>query len=147
MRVTGGANLDLPMRALLLPRGRTAAWSADLDSDGSPEWVLENQHVRAVFSSQDGGRWMELTFKEGNASLLPDQGVLAAAGAVDVRANGDALEFSGKGWKRTVRLADHRLTIEQTTPLPPDGLVPVRQGNGNLSIERVSPNRVVYTVN
>jgi hypothetical protein len=66
---------------------------------------------------------------------------------VDVRANGDALEFSGKGWKRTVRLADHTLTIEQNTPLPADGLVPMQRGSGSLAIERESANRVLYTVN
>lgn len=147
LRVSGGATLDQPMRALLLPRGRTAVWSADLDGDGSPEWAIENQRLRAVFSAQDGGRWIELNWKESNANFLPDQGALAAAGVVDVRAAGDALEFSGKGWKRTVRLTDHALTIEQTTPLPPDGLAPLQKGSGTLTIERESPNRVVFTVN
>jgi len=147
LRVSGGANLDVPMRALLLPCGRTAAWSADLDGDGSPEWVLENQRIRAVFSAQDGGRWLELHGKENNASFLSEQGALAATGAVDVRANGDALEFSAKGWRRTVRLVDNALSIEQDTPLPADNLTPQRPGNGSLSIERPSPNRAVYTLN
>ena len=147
LRVTGGASMELPMRAVLLPRGRTATWSADLDSDGTPEWVIENHRLRAVFSAQDGGRWIELKWKDSNASFLPEQGALAATGAVDVRANGDALEFSGKGWKRTVRLADHTLTIEQNTPLPADGLVPMQRGSGSLAIERESANRVLYTVN
>jgi hypothetical protein len=147
IRVTGGATADLPMRALLLPRGRTAAWSADLDGDGSAEWVLENQKVRAVFSAQDGGRWMELNWKESNASFLPEQGVLAAPGAVDVRVNGDTLEFTGKGWKRTVRLVDHTLTIEQNTPLPADNLTPLKRGSGSLSIDRTTPNRAVYSFN
>ncbi|HEY1342006.1 MAG TPA: hypothetical protein VGF59_31055, partial [Bryobacteraceae bacterium] len=60
LRVTGATTLDLPMRMLLLPRGQTVAWSADLDGDGTTEWVLESHKVRAIFSSQDGGRWMEL---------------------------------------------------------------------------------------
>jgi len=147
LRVSGGAALELPMRAVLLPRGRTIVWSADLDGDGSPEWVLENQKIRAVFTSQDGGRWIELNWKESNASLLPEHGALAAAGAVEVRGVGDALEFVAKGWRRTVRLVDHTLTMEQNIPLPGDGLSPVTRASASLSIDRISPNRVVYTVN
>jgi hypothetical protein len=147
LRVTGDATVDLPMRVLLLPRGQTVAWSADLDSDGSPEWVLESQKVRAVFSSRDGGRWMELTAKDPNVNFLPEQGMLTASGPVDVRAAGDTLEFTGKGWKRTVRLADNKLTIEQTTPLPPEALAPERRGNINLAIEHPSATKAVYTLN
>ena len=75
-----GADADLPMRVVLLPRGRTVAWSADLDGDGSPEWVLESQKVRAIFSGQDGGRWMEFTWKDTNLNFLPEQGLFAGAG-------------------------------------------------------------------
>lgn len=147
LRVTGAAELDLPMRAVLIPRGRTVAWTADLDSDGSPEWVLETQKVRAVFSSQDGGRWMEFTWKDGNVNFLPEQGTLAGAGRVDVRGDGDTLVISGKGWQRTVRLNDSALSIDQSTPLPPDRLSPERRGNVNFGIERKSPVSVVYRLN
>lgn len=147
LRVTGAADVELPMRVLLLPRGSTVAWSADLDGDGSPEWILESQKARAVFSSQDGGRWMEFTWKDGNINFLPDQGTLAGSGPVEVRANGDALEIAGKGWKRTVRLADSGLTVEQTTPLPTDRLTPQRRGNVAFSIDRKSPTVVVYRLN
>lgn len=144
LQVSGAAQSEMPMRVLLVPRGRTVAWTADLDGDGSPEWVLESQKVRAIFSAQDGGRWMELTAKSINANFLPEQGTLAAAGPVEIRADGDALEIAGKGWKRTVRLSDNALTIEQNTPLPADGLIDDRRGNVALSIERTSPNRVVF---
>jgi hypothetical protein len=147
LHVTGGATLDLPMRALILPRGRTVAWSADLDGDGSPEWILESQRVRAVFSTQDGGRWLELIWKDANFNFIPEQGTFAAAGRVDVRANGDALEFSGNGWTRTVRLAGGALTVEQSTPLPPDRLTPEKRGNVNFAIDRTSPTATVYRLN
>ncbi len=146
LHVAGGANVDLPMRVLLLPRGRTVAWSADLDGDGSPEWILESQKVRAVFSSQDGGRWTEFTWKDANVNFLPEAGIFAARGAVEVRAEGDALEFSGQGWKRTVRLAGNALTVEQSTPIAADGLAEERRGNATLEIERASPSRAVYTL-
>jgi hypothetical protein len=146
LRVTGGATLDLPQRVLLLPRGRTVPWTADLDGDGSPEWILESLKVRAVFSSQDGGRWMELTWKDSNVSFLPDAGAFAATGPVEVHANGDALEFSGKGWKRTVRLVDTTLTADQTTALPVDGLSESKRENTALSIERPSPSKAIYSL-
>lgn len=147
VKVGGAATLDVPMRLLLLPRGRTVAWSADLDGDGSPEWVLESQRVRTVFSTQDGGRWSEFTWKDGNVDFLPEQGVYAGGGRVDIREMGDALEISGKGWKRTVRLGDNVLTIEQTAPLPPDGLSPEKRGNVTFGVERRGSNTVVYRLN
>ncbi len=146
LRVKGAAEMDLPMRVVLVPRGQTVVWSADLDGDGSAEWVLESQKVRAVFSSQDGGRWMEFTWKDANLNFLPLQGVLAGSGAVMVRAEEDALEFSGKGWTRTVRLAESTLTIEQSGNLP-DLLTPEKRGNVTLTVERKSAGTVVYRVN
>jgi hypothetical protein len=89
---------------------------------------------------------MEFTWKDSDTNFLPEQGVFGASGAVQVRAAGDALEFEGKGWKRTVRLVDAALVVEQTTALPPDRLAPEKLGNVGLSIERASPVRTVYTL-
>jgi hypothetical protein len=147
VKVTGAATLDAPMRLLILPRGRTVAWSADLDGDGAAEWVLESGRARAVFSTQDGGRWSEFTWKDGNVNFLPEQGAFVGAGRVDVREVGDALEFSTKTWKRTVRLTDATLTVEQSTALPPDNLVPEKRGSATLTIERRSPTTAVYRFN
>jgi len=146
LRVTGGTDANMPMRALVLPRDRTVAWTADLDGDGSPEWVLESRRARAVFSGQDGGRWVEFTAKDSNTNFLPEQGLFAAVGAVEVEAAGDSLVFSGRAWKRTVRLVDGALTVEQTTPLPADQLAPEKRGGTSLSIERTSASEVTYTL-
>ena len=73
-------------------------------------------------------------------------GAFAAPGSVEVRADGDTLEFVGKGWKRTARLTQNALTIEQTTPLPADGLTPDKRGNASLTIERPSATKAVYTL-
>ena len=146
LRVTGGADAALPMRVLALPRDGAVAWTADLDGDGAPEWVLETHRARAVFSSRDGGRWMEFTAKDSGTNFLPEQGLFAAAGAVDVEAAGDTLVLSGRTWKRTVRLVDGALTVEQTTPLPPNPLAPEKRGGASLSIERTSPSRAIYTI-
>jgi hypothetical protein len=147
MKVTRGTTLDLPMRALLLPRGRTVAWSADLDGDGTPEWVLESARARAVFSTRDGGRWMEFTWKDTNTNFLPEAGAFAAAGTVEIRAAGDnGIEIAGNGWTRTVRLTDAVLTVEQANGVPADGLAPQALGNVHLSMRRVNAAQAVYTL-
>ncbi|MBZ5578443.1 MAG: beta-galactosidase [Acidobacteriia bacterium] len=146
LHVTGGAEVDLPMRTLLLPRAGTVAWTADLDGDGLPEWVLESPQVRAVFSTRDGGRWMELTWKDTDTNFLPEDGALAQPGTAHIHAAGDALILEGNGWVRTVRLSGATLTLERTSELPRDALAPQTIGNVSLAIERPSPTRTVYTL-
>jgi hypothetical protein len=144
LRIANGADLAIPMRVALVPRTATLAWTADLDGDGMPEWILESAKARAVFSTQDGGRWMEFTWKDTNANFLPESGAFAQAGPVEVSQNGDALEFTGKGWKRTVTLNGSVLTVEQSTPLPTENLASEKRGNITLKVERPTPGRAVY---
>ncbi len=144
LKTAGGADLAMPMRVVLVPRAATIAWTADLDGDGAPEWILESAKVRAVFSTQDGGRWMEFTWKDTNTNFLPETGIFAQAGPVEIRQNGDALEFTGKGWKRAVTLSGTALTIEQSTPLPPETLTTGKRGNLTLTVGRPAPTRAVY---
>ena len=147
LRIAGGADLAMPMRVVLAPRTGAVVWTADLDGDGAPEWILESAKVRAVFSAQDGGRWMEFTWKDTNTNFLPETGAFAQAGPVEVRQNDDALEFTGKGWKRTVTLIGSALTVEQSTPLPPEVLAGEKRGNLTLTVERPAPTRAVYGLN
>ncbi|MGA7236110.1 MAG: hypothetical protein WBY44_10545, partial [Bryobacteraceae bacterium] len=146
LRVTGGATLDLSARILAVPHVGTVVWSADLDDDGSPEWILESAQVRAVFSMQDGGRWMEFTWKDGGLNFLPEQGMFASADPVEVRKAGDALEFIGNGWTRTARLDGAALTIAQNPALPPDSLKATKRGNVSLTISRENAGRVKYAL-
>ena len=147
LKVSGGAALVVPMRVVPIPRAATVVWTADLDGDGAPEWILESAKVRAVFSAQDGGRWMEFTWKDTNTDFLPETGIFAQAGAVEVRQNGEALEFTGKGWKRTVTLNGDAVTVEQSTPLPPETLAGEKRGNLTLTVDRPAPTRAVYGLN
>ena len=133
------------MRVLVAPRNSMVAWSADLDGDGSPEWVLESHKARAVFSAQDGGRWMEFTWKDRAPIFCPNRARsprparwrsappatrwISRAGAGSARC----------GWRMA-------LTVEQTTALPPDHLAPEKVGNTSLSIEHVTPMRAIYTL-
>jgi hypothetical protein len=146
LKVTGGTAVEVPMRLVLIPRGQTVIWSADLDGDGSPEWVLESQKVRAVFTPQDGGRWLEFTWKDTGANFLPEGGVWAATGQVDVRAAGDALEFTAKDWKRTIRLVEGRIEVEQSTALGGDPLIGEKRTGITLSVERESPRKAAYAL-
>jgi hypothetical protein len=143
LKITGGADVTMPMQVILVPRNTTVAWTADLDGDGQPEWILESPKVRAVFSAQDGGRWMELIWKDTNTNFLPESGLLAEPGAVEIRAAGDTLEITGKNWKRTVTLNGSTLTIEQSAPLPAETLASGKKGNTTLSIDRQSHTKVV----
>ncbi|HUA60437.1 MAG TPA: beta-galactosidase [Verrucomicrobiae bacterium] len=146
IRATGAADLEMPMRAILLPRGRTIIWNADLVGDGFPQWVVESQHIRAVFSPEDGGRWVELIWKDTGANFLNEAGAFAAAGRTEARANGDALELTGPGWTRTIRVAGSTITIEQTTPLLSSGPEASQQGNVTLTVEHPSDRKAVYTL-
>ena len=146
LKVANGAALTMPMRLVLLPRTQTVSWTADLDGDGASEWILESAKVRAVFSAQDGGRWMDFTWKDTNTNFLPETGLFAQAGPVEVRQNGDALEFTAKTWMRTVTLKGNTLTIDQSSPLPPEVLSPERRGNTTLTVEHPTPTRAVYTL-
>jgi hypothetical protein len=89
---------------------------------------------------------MEFTWKPTNTNFLPEAGAFAAAEPVEVRGNGDALEFTAKAWRRTVRLTDEALTIEQSAPLPSDSLTPEKRGNTTFAIDRQSPARTVYSL-
>jgi hypothetical protein len=146
LRVSGAAALDVPMRILAVPHVGTVVWTADLDDDGSPEWILESAQARAVFSTQDGGRWMEFTWKDGGLNFLPEQGMFASADPVEVRKADDALEFIGNGWTRTARLDGAALTIAQNPALPPDSLKAAKRGNVSLTISRESAARVKYVL-
>jgi len=151
LRFSGGAKLEIPARFLAVPRGQAVAWSADLDGDGSPEWVLENQKARAVFSAQDGGRWLEFVWKDSapnGLNVLPESGAFVGAGPVDVHAGDGALEFTAKDWKRTVRLAggEARLTVEQSTPLPAETLETGKHDEIAFHVARESASRAAYAL-
>ena len=90
---------------------------------------------------------MEFTWKDGGLNFLPEQGAFGSTGPVEVRDTGDGLEISGKGWKRTVKLVEGALTIEQLNPLPPDGLTAVKRGNVAFTVERPSASTAIYRLN
>jgi hypothetical protein len=152
LRLSGAAEIDMPVRFLVIPRGEALAYSADLDGDGAPEWVLENQHLRAVFSAQDGGRWLEFVWKDSGLNVLPEDGALAGAGPVEVRMRTEgadaSLEFSGRDWRRTVRLLSRetKLIVEQTSPLPPETLKSEKKNELMFRVTREDAHRAIYSV-
>jgi hypothetical protein len=89
---------------------------------------------------------MEFTWKDGGLNFLPEQGLFAAEGPVEIRKAGDALQVLGKGWTRTLRLDGAVLTVAQSPAVPPDTLKPAKRGNVSLTISRESPGRVKYAL-
>jgi len=149
LHVSGAVDLDVPLRFAVIPRGETLAYSADLDGDGQPEWVLENQRARATFAAQDGGRWLEFVWKDSGLDVLPEAGALAGTGAMDVQIGPDgSLEFRSPGWHRIVRLAGTGavLTAEQTAPLPPEKLQTVKKNEVVFRVTQEVHNRAVYSI-
>jgi hypothetical protein len=80
-------------------------------------------------------------------NFLPEQGLFTGPGPVEVREADDTLEFTGMGWKRTARLSETTLTIEQISPLPADRLSSEKRGAATLTIARPSATRATYTLN
>jgi len=152
LELSGAAEVDLPLRLVVIPRGQAVAYSADLDGDGQPEWVLENHKARAVFSSEDGGRWLEFVWKDSNTNVLPETGAMVGTGAVTVHPAGDdadaTLEFSTKDWRRTVRMDGNytRVTVEQTPSLAVGNLKSEKKNEVLFRVTRESPQRMVFSM-
>jgi hypothetical protein len=126
LHLTGAAELETPVQVVVIPRDKTVTYSVDLDSDGQPEYVLENQRLRAVFSRADGGRWMEFVWKDSNRNVLPESGVEVGKAALELKATGLTLERSGGG------------AIE--------GIQPGKFGEAILTIERPAAGTTVFTL-
>ncbi|MDQ6699998.1 MAG: hypothetical protein M3Z36_07415 [Acidobacteriota bacterium] len=126
IRLSGLAALEIPAQFLVIPRNETVAYRADFDEDGRPEFILENQKIRAVFSAPDGGRWMEFVWKDSGRNVLPEAGV--NVGTARLSLNGSDL------------------TIEKDEPLPPEILKSEKHGDIFLDVHRPAPNRSVYTL-
>jgi hypothetical protein len=86
-RLGGAAALEVTARLAVIPREQTISYSADLASDGAPEFVYENQHLRAVFSRADGGRWLEFVWKDSNRNVLPENGIEIGKATISLRAS------------------------------------------------------------
>ncbi len=122
-RLRGAAEVDEAAAVVVIPRDRTVAYSYDLDADGQPEYIVENQHLRAVFSRPDGGRWMELIWKDSNRNVLPENGVEIG--------------------KATIELRGSELSVERASPI--EGLQPGKFGEAILSIEHPKPGTTVFS--
>jgi hypothetical protein len=146
LKISGGTEMEVPLRIVSVPRGQTVAYSTDLDGDGVPEWVLESSSVRAVFSARDGGRWLEFVWKDTGANFLPAAGAFAGSGPVEVAKLDSALEFTAGTWKRTVRLRGSTVSIEQSSALPAETLQDFKRDAVSLKVARESAHRAVYSL-
>ncbi len=145
IRVRGAAEVDRELLAVPLRRGQTIAYRADFDGDGTPDAVVENGQVRAVFSGADG-RWLELVWKDTDASLLAEAGELASLRCpeVELHAGGteSVIRFRGGARRRTIRLsADSRLSIEEDQPWRVPDFSPLPAGL-EMAVEQPAPGQV-----
>jgi hypothetical protein len=109
--------------------------------------VLESQRARAVFSSQDGGRWLEFVWKDSNLDLLPESGAWAGVGPVVARVrDGNRLELVTSAGTRTLTLEGAALTVEQSTMLAGGGPPPEKRNEVSLEVKRESATRTVYSL-
>jgi len=116
----------MTVQIAVLRRDAATSYSVDLDADGQPEYVVENQHLRAVFSRPDGGRWMEFVWKDSNHNVLPENGIEIGKAAIELRAS--------------------ELSLTRTGSPPVDGLQPGKFGEATLSVERPSSAVTVFSL-
>lgn len=96
-KLSGPAQAELAARILVIPRNETVAYREDFDGDGSPEYVLETQKVRAVFSTPDGGRWLEFVWKDSGRNVLPEAGVPVGLVRVSLKGSELTVETEARG--------------------------------------------------
>jgi hypothetical protein len=120
----GAADVETTAAVVVIPRDKTVTYSYDLDTDGQPEYVLENQHLRAVFSRPDGGRWLEFVWKDSNRNVLPENGIEIGKATVELRSTG--------------------LSVERGSPI--EALQPGKFGEATLTIEHPSSTATVFSL-
>jgi hypothetical protein len=126
MSLSGAANLETSVQVVVLPRNTTITYAVDLDNDGQPEFVAENQHLRAVFTRPDGGRWMEFVWKDSNHNMLPENGIEIGKAVIEM--NGSELKLTRPGSPSV------------------DGLHAGKFGDAILSIERPAAGTTVFSL-
>jgi hypothetical protein len=152
LHLSGSAEVDVPLRFVVIPRNEAVAYSADLDGDGSPEWILENQRVRAVFTAQDGGRWLEFVWKDSALNVIQEDGAMAGRGPVEIAMQNDhgeaRLVMRTKDWQRVVQLAGGRpeLVFQQSIALPADATRTEKHNEVLFHVTRESAERAVYSL-
>jgi hypothetical protein len=59
----GSQVVETPMALAVISPDEVLVYQLDIDRDGAPEWVLENQKIRVVVSPTEGGRLLEFRLK------------------------------------------------------------------------------------
>ena len=122
--LSGAADVNVTPSVVVIPRNQTVAYSYDLDADGQPETVLENQHLRAVSTRSDGGRWLEFVWKDSNRNVLPENGVELGNASIALRGS--------------------ELTVETASPV--EALHAGKFGEAALSVEHPKAGTTVFSL-
>ncbi len=88
---TGSQVVETPLALAVISPDEALVYQLDIDRDGAPEWVLENQKIRVVVSPRQGGRLLEFRLKgrdvvgsEAGTGGAPAEVRVVGAGQVEV---------------------------------------------------------------
>ncbi|HYM10455.1 MAG TPA: hypothetical protein VEU62_06975 [Bryobacterales bacterium] len=112
----GTRKIETPLALVALRAGETLAYEMDLDRDGAPDLVLENEKLRVVVSPR-GGRVVEFLLKGLDVNALAGPGSLdIGPAAVEGRVVDGRLELRSGDTVRRVSLGgrDAFLEVEET---------------------------------
>ncbi|MBI3665208.1 MAG: beta-galactosidase [Acidobacteria bacterium] len=84
----GARKIVTPLVLAVIAEGESLAYEMDLDRDGFPELVLENQKLRAVFSPRHNGRSDEFLLKDAGVNAFSGAAVLEAGSPLEGRVTG-----------------------------------------------------------
>jgi hypothetical protein len=118
VHIAGAATYEKPVRFVLIPRGKSVEYSAQVTGAGNPQSVWENSRLRAIFSAADGGRWIEFYWKESGKSFLPPEGIPLAK-PVKISLDGNELTIDGQtsGLPRGGKIGNVEWNAEQNGPV------------------------------
>ncbi len=118
----GDQSTRTPLLVAALSPDEPLTYQLDLDRDGHPEWVLENQNARLAISPRHGGRSTEFLLKEPAFNAFTARGALQVPGAMEARALGPgSIELRAGDLVRRVTLAPREAAFEiEQTGGPPE---------------------------
>jgi hypothetical protein len=113
----GSQKSNVPLALAVIAPGESLAYEFDMDRDGSPELVLENRKLRAVFFPRQGGRSTEFLLKDEGINAFSIRGALDAGFPMEGRVLGPGrIELHGGGLTRIISLGgdDSYFDVEET---------------------------------
>jgi|GEM_PF-876650 len=156
----GSEKSNVPLALAVIAPGESLAYEFDMDRDGSPELVLENRKLRAVFFPRQGGRSTEFLLKGEGVNAFSMRGALDAGFPMEGRVIGPGrIELHGGGLRRIISLGaeDSYFEVEETgrssdwlVSAAPDLALAGPKGHARFAIDapnaRIESNRKPFSI-